>query len=72
MNTEDNSEITLSMKIAECEDYKRLNPHMRQLLSPTPLADPTRVGVTTKPSDGFRDILKSIKKNNRGSNINTF
>lgn len=65
-------EITLSMKIAEYEDYKRLNPNMKQILSPTPLADPTRVGVTTKPADGFRDILRNIKKSHRGSNVNTY
>lgn len=60
------------MKIAEYEDYKRSNPHMKQLLSPTPLADPTRVGVTTKPSESFRDILREVKKKNIHSNINTY
>ena len=29
-------------------------------------------GLNQKPSEGFRDILKQIKKNNVRSNINTF
>lgn len=29
-------------------------------------------GVSSKPDSGFRDILKSIKTRNPGSNINTF
>lgn len=32
----------------------------------------TRNAIGKKPSDGFRDILRTIKKHNRGSNINTF
>ena len=35
------------------------------------LVDPVRLG-RKKPDDGFRDVLKEIKRNNRGSNINTF
>jgi len=29
-------------------------------------------GYNMKPAEGFRDILKNIKKTHRGSNINTF
>lgn len=30
------------------------------------------IGRSMKPDDGFRDVLRKIKNENRGSNINTF
>jgi hypothetical protein len=60
------------MRIAELDDYKAQNPHMIQQLSAVPLADPTRVGVTTKPQSGFRDLLKDIKSKHRGNTIETY
>jgi hypothetical protein len=65
-------EVTLSMRIAELDEFKAANPHLRQLLSAVPLADPTRVGVTTKPQSGFRDLLKEIKGKHRGNTIETY
>ena len=65
-------EVVLDMKIAELDTFKEQNPHMVQMLSRLNLADPTRVGITSKPDSGFRDILKEIKKNHLHSNINTF
>jgi hypothetical protein len=71
MNRDDGVEVTLTMKIAELDAYKRDNPNMTQLLSPTPLADPTRVGVRTKPDSEFRDLLKTVKSKHRGNTIDT-
>ncbi len=57
------------MTIAEAEEYCKKNPHINWLCG-APLIHSGR-GLM-KPDDGFRDVLKSIKKRNRRSNINTF
>jgi hypothetical protein len=72
LNKDTNEEITLSLKISEYEDFKKANPHMQQLLSATPLADPMRVAGRFKPESGFRDLLKEVHKKHHGSMINTF
>lgn len=61
-----------SMSIAEKEEYLQSNPHISQTILHAPaLGDPTRLGLK-KPEQGFRDLLKDIKKNNRKSKINTW
>ena len=72
INTETNEQFDVTMTIAEREKYLEDNKHVRQILKPAPLCDPTRVGVTTKPNSGFRDVLKEIKGKHRRSSINTF
>ncbi len=58
------------MRISELDDYKSKHPELEQLINGVPgLSDPVRLGLV-KPSDGFRDVLKTIKKNNPGNNIN--
>ena len=47
------------------------NPHIKQLPSSFGIGDPIRMGQQ-KPSDGFRDILRNIKKKHRGSTVNTW
>lgn len=73
-NKDTGEEIELFMSISACDQYLKDNPNMEQLVNGFP-----GIGynmVTTKPADGFRDVLKEIKKkNSRGftkSNINTF
>ena len=60
------------MTISELDQYLLDNPTYKQLVSAPALIS----GVTTKPCDGFRDLLKDIKKrNSRGisrSTVNTF
>jgi hypothetical protein len=63
--------VTLTMKIAELDEFKAAHPNMRQQLSRVNVCDPTRVGVTTKPDSGFRDLLKDIKGKHYGSEIDT-
>lgn len=68
-NTGDNFEKLL--KISELDKFREENPHLETVPQAPGLSDPVRLG-RVKPSDGFRDVLSSIKKNNPGSNINTF
>jgi hypothetical protein len=73
INTENDEEFSEFMSMSERDDYLRNNPHIKQtILSATPLCDPTRVGVRTKPDSGFRDVLQNIKGKFHKSNINTF
>lgn len=58
------------LRMSELDQYKQDNPHLEQAHVSAPAL--SYAGATTKPSDGFRDVLKRIKKNNQGSNINTF
>jgi hypothetical protein len=71
-DTNTGEEIEISMKISERDPYLEANPHMRQLVNGFPAdVDSYRIG-RTKPSDGFKDLLTHIKKNNQGSKIRTF
>lgn len=56
------------MSIAEMEHYLESNSDV-ELVPAAPLIA-TR--MTKKPDDGFRDILKNIKKKNPKSTINTW
>jgi hypothetical protein len=60
------------MTLSEREQYFLDNPTHKQLVSAPAIIG----GVATKPCDGFRDLLKDIKKrNSRGisqAKINTF
>lgn len=64
-------EQILSLKISELDQFKENNPDLIQVLNPTPLADPTRLGVI-KPDSGFRDVLKKVKSNHYKSTVNTW
>lgn len=58
------------MRIRDLDEFKESHPELEQLVNGAPgLSDPVRLGLI-KPSDGFRDVLKSIKKNNPGSSFN--
>lgn len=68
----DTGEVTeVILKISELDSFKSDNPHLSQVhLSAPKLA---RDDGRQKPDDGFRDVLRSIKKaSGRGANINTF
>lgn len=62
---------TLSLKISELDRFKEENPDLVQVITPTPLADPTRLGLH-KPDSGFRDVLKKVKSNHLRSTVNTW
>jgi len=60
------------MTISERTNFLAENPDVEQLIDGFPAdADSVKLG-RTKPADGFRDLLKQIKKSNIGSKINTF
>ena len=62
------------MTISALDDYLKDNPNVTQLVNGAPMISSGR-GMG-KPDNGFRDLLKDIKKkNSRGitrSTINTF
>lgn len=63
-------ELIIEMKISERDEFLKNNPHLTQLVHGFPgLSDPARLGLR-KPDQGFRDLLKEVKKRNRGSTIN--
>jgi hypothetical protein len=73
LNNETGEEFTEFMGISEVEEYLKNNPNITQLVNEAPgLVS----GVSMKPDQGFRDLLKDIKKNNskgfQKSSINTF
>ena len=73
LNNETGEEFEEFMKISELDEYVESNPHLTQLVNGAPMLHSGR-GMG-KPDDGFRDVLKQIKKNaNKGitrSTINT-
>ena len=59
------------MSISEMEKFLAKNPKKERVISAPAIVSGVSAG-RNKPDNGFRDILKTIKKNNRGSKINTF
>lgn len=74
LNTQNNEEFEEFMSISALEGYLRDNPHFTQLVNGAPMIASGR-GMS-KPDNGFRDILKDMKKkHSKGitrSTINTF
>jgi len=69
INTETQEEFSDFMTMTEMVTYLRDNPHISQTINTPPLISYSHTG---KPEAGFRDLLKEIKRNNRGSKINTY
>ena len=64
-----NDRIELSMRIAELDDFKLNNPHLKQLIvSPPSIGDAHRLGLI-KPDEGFRDVLRNVKHHHKKDNI---
>jgi len=59
-----------SLSISERDSFLEANPHIEQLVNGFPGIG--RAMLTQKPADGFRDVLREMKKKHRGSKINTF
>lgn len=65
------------MGISEAEEYLKDNPDVSRLVNGAPMIVGSAMGVSkTKPDNGFRDLLKDMKKKHSGgftkSTINTF
>jgi hypothetical protein len=69
----DTQEITtVSMSMSEHDQYLKDNPHLvQQFVSAPGIGDSARLGLR-KPDDSFRDVLRSIKRRNPRSTVNTF
>lgn len=74
LNTKTKEEFTDFMSISALEGFLKENPHFTQLVHGCPAIVSGR-GMG-KPDNGFRDVLKEIKKkNSKGlskSTVNTF
>jgi hypothetical protein len=74
LNNDTSEEYEDFMSISALEVYLKENPHLTQLVNGAPLIGSGR-GMG-KPDQGFRDLLKTIKKkHSKGisrSTINTF
>ena len=70
-NKDTDEVFTKLMSFKDIDKFLKENPNYVQQLTAPGIADPHLMG-RIKPDDGFRDILKEVKKNHRGSKINTF
>ena len=74
LNNDTGEEYEEFMKISELDTYLEENPNLTQLVNGAPMITSGR-GMG-KPENGFRDLLKDIKKRNQKgitrSTINTF
>ena len=73
LNNESGEEFEEFMTISALDDYLKNNPHLTQLINGAPMIHSGR-GMK-KPDNGFRDLLKDMKKKHSGgiskSTINT-
>lgn len=73
LNNDTGEEFTEFMSISGLDLYLENNPHLTQTVNGAPMIIG---GVNQKPDQGFRDILRKIKKDaNKGikrSTVNTF
>jgi hypothetical protein len=77
LNNETGEEFTEFMMISQLDDYLKENPNLTQQVYGAPMIGTNiLVGRSSKPENGFRDVLREIKKkNSRGltrSTVNTF
>jgi hypothetical protein len=71
LNSDTGEEFDIVLRIAELDDYKRDHPQLSLVHRSAPRIN--RDSGKQKPDEGFRDVLKSIKKaSGRGNHINTF
>lgn len=72
-DTETGEEFEVSMKISELDEYRAANPTHQTVIKAAAVTYRTS---SDKPDNGFRDVLKEIKKNNdqhfTKTNINTW
>ena len=75
-NNKTDKEWIERMSISELDKFLEDNKHVVQLVHGSPMIVTGVASKRSKPDDGFRDMLKQIKKSNsrgiRRSTINTF
>jgi hypothetical protein len=57
------------LKISELDSFKQENPNLEIQLSTPSFGDSVRLGIR-KPDDGFKDILRNVKKKHIRSTVN--
>jgi len=74
LNNDSGEEYTMFMSMSQLDEYLKDNPSITQLVNGAPMIVSGR--GNQKPDNGFRDLLRDIKKkNSRGisrSTVNTF
>jgi hypothetical protein len=61
------------MKMSEYDQFVQENPNLERTFEDSPgLVSGVAIGTSMKPSSGFRELLKGIKKKHRRSTINDF
>jgi len=70
-NTKTGEVTTEFMSWSSLETHLAENPHIRQVLSAPPIVAGV-ISSKNKPDQGFRDILRTIKKRHPRSTVNTF
>lgn len=70
VNKETGETFDIFMSIHDLDKYKEDNPHLEQYHDSFPGVVGS-AGIKNQVPDGFRDVLKSIKKANIGSDFNT-
>ena len=74
LNNDSGEEYTMFMSMSQLDEYLKDNPGVTQLVHGAPMIVSGR--GNQKPENGFRDLLRDIKKkNSRGisrSTVNTF
>lgn len=67
-----NEEKDMILSMNERELFLKDNQDWEQIITKAPaIGDPWRYGSNNKVPGSFNDLLKKIKKGNKGSNINT-
>lgn len=70
VNKDTGETFDIFMSIHDLDKYKEDNPHLEQYHDSFPGVVGS-AGIKNQVPDGFRDVLKSIKKANIGSDFNT-
>lgn len=67
----DQKTLTMTMTIAERDQFVKDHPELEQVLVPIQHGDAIRYG-RVKPDDNFRDVLRNVKHHHPLANINTW
>jgi hypothetical protein len=70
-DTTTNADEDIFMKFSDVDNYLAKNPTKTKIITSVSIVSGIQ-SATNKPDANFRDILRTIKKNNRRSTINTF
>jgi hypothetical protein len=66
-NLETNQIEDHMMSYTKYDEFVENNKHLRRIFNAPSFIS----GIDNRPDSGFREVLKNIKKNNIGSDINT-